>query len=404
MLSTATHYLDLAIATAITAAPVVALGMLIIRPAATRRATGLVGAASILLASLSSSTASAGSSPQLLMNDTNLPDPVRPRYQSSLAVEGKAPSLDGAIQWLNSPPLKSSDLVGKVVLVDFWTYSCINCIRTLPYVRAWAEKYKDSGLVVVGVHTPEFAFEKKLSNVSNAIAQFDIRYPVAVDSDFKIWRSFRNAYWPAFYLIDARGRLRYHQFGEGSYDQTEAAIRDLLHEAGSETQDKVEPPRMVVASENPADLTNLKSPETYLGYSQADSFAPQGGLVKDSAKNYTLAPLNRNQWSLLGNWKVKSDAAVVQQPGGEVSMRFKARDLHLVAGPGTSGKKFRFRVSLDGHPPGENHGADTDANGNGVISETRLYQLVRQQPDVLERTITIEFLDTGAQAFVFTFG
>ncbi|MBO9536317.1 cytochrome c biogenesis protein DipZ [Herbaspirillum sp.] len=324
-------------------------------------------------------------------------------YRSLLPVEGKLPELDGAVEWLNSPPLSADGLRGKVVLVDFWTYSCINCIRTLPYIRAWAEKYKDQGLVVIGVHTPEFAFEKKVDNVKRALGEFKLGFPVAVDSDFRIWRSFDNSYWPAIYLADAQGRIRYHHFGEGRYDSSEKAIQDLLREAGSVQPGALVKPEAPGIQAAP-DLAALGSGETYLGYRQASGFASQERVRPDTGNRYSAAPLRLNQWSLDGDWRVSADEIALQRAGGAIAYRFSARDLHLVLGPDDDGKPVRFQVTVDGKPPGELHGADIDAGGNGMVTRTRLFQLVRQRSEVKERNFEVRFLDPGAKAYAFTFG
>lgn len=330
-------------------------------------------------------------------------DPDR-SFRSNLPVEGGAPSLNGAVQWLNGPPLTTEELRGKVVLVDFWTYSCINCIRTVPYVRAWAEKYKDQGLVVIGVHAPEFAFEKKIDNVRKAIEDFKIGYPVAIDNDYKIWRAFENSYWPAQYLIDAKGQIRYHHFGEGNYRQTEQAIQDLLREAGNQmaTTQPVTPETK--GAEASPDLKNIRSGESYLGYKRAVGFVSPGGLRADTANAYSVSQPGLNEWGLSGPWMVGSERAVLDQPDGSIVYRFSARDLHLVLGPGATGKPVRFQVTVDGHMPGSNHGEDIDADGHGTITSTKLYQLVRQSGDVEERTFEIRFLDPGVEAYAFTFG
>ncbi|SDB70261.1 Cytochrome c biogenesis protein CcdA [Agrobacterium fabrum] len=325
-------------------------------------------------------------------------------FRSELPVEGQAPSLNGAVEWLNSPPLTREQLRGKVVLIDFWTYSCINCIRTIPYVRAWAEKYRDQGLVVIGVHAPEFAFEKKIDNVRQAVADFKIDYPVAIDNDYKIWRAFDNSYWPAHYLIDARGQIRYHHFGEGNYRETEEAIQDLLREAGSSASasDTVTPEAN--GAEAGADIRHMLSGETYIGYRQAQSFASNEAMRADTPRDYSVKTPALNEWGLSGKWTVGAEAATLDVADGGITYRFSARDLHLVLGPDGAGKPVRFQVSIDGHPPGADHGADTDADGNGVVTSTRLYQLVRQSGTVEARTFAIRFLDPGVQAYAFTFG
>jgi cytochrome c biogenesis protein CcdA/thiol-disulfide isomerase/thioredoxin len=323
-----------------------------------------------------------------------------------LPVEGEIPSFAGATLWLNSPPLTAEGLRGKVVVVDFWTYSCINCLRALPYVESWYQKYKDHGLVVIGVHAPEFAFEKDANNVRRAVKDLKIAYPVALDNDYAIWQAFNNQYWPAHYFIDASGRIRAHHFGEGNYDESEQIIRTLLTEAG---QSGLPPPGMgqsaAVGVQAPPDEAHDQSPETYVGYRRADSFASPGGFVQDQAHVYAAPPaLKLNQWALGGSWNVDPEKAVLGASGGKIEFRFYARDLHLVLGPGSGGKPVRFRVTLDGAPPGASHGADTDSSGAGIIDGQRLYQLIRQSGDVGEHVFAIEFLDPGVQAYSFTFG
>lgn len=325
-------------------------------------------------------------------------------FRANLPVEGRAPSLDGAVEWLNSPPLTSEQLRGKVVLVDFWTYSCINCIRTVPFVRAWAEKYKDQGLVVIGVHAPEFAFEKKIDNVRQAVSDFKIAYPVAIDNDYRIWRAFENSYWPAHYLIDARGQVRYHHFGEGNYRQTEQAIQDLLHEAGSKMPASAPVTPDAKGAEAGPDLRNIRSGETYLGYQRATGFASPEPLRAGIASDYSVNELGLNEWGLAGTWTVGPEQAMLDRAGGGIASSFRARDLHLVLGPGKAGKPVRFRVTIDGKAPGADHGADIDADGNGIVAATRLYQLIRQSDDVKARKFEIRFLDAGVEAYAFTFG
>ncbi|HTP38403.1 MAG TPA: cytochrome c biogenesis protein DipZ [Steroidobacteraceae bacterium] len=323
----------------------------------------------------------------------------------ALPDEGMAPALDGAVTWLNSPPLTLASLHGKVVLVDFWTYSCINCLRSLPYVRGWAAKYRDHGLVVIGVHAPEFAFEKNLDNVSKAVKDLGITYPIAVDNNYAIWQAFNNEYWPAHYFIDANGHLRGHHFGEGDYAESERVIQRLLAEAGNQDV----PGGMLTPSgsgaEAAADNSAMQSPETYVGYGRASNFENTGPQVFDKPNTFTTpATLALNHWGLGGLWNVQSEQAVLVKAPGTVSFRFHARDLHFVLGPAADGKPVRFRVLLDGKPPGEDHGADVDAAGNGVVRDQRLYQLIRQTHAVQDRTFTIEFLDPGVQASSFTFG
>ncbi|MEO7325260.1 MAG: cytochrome c biogenesis protein DipZ [Dokdonella sp.] len=332
-------------------------------------------------------------------------EPSKASSAATLPVERIAPSLDGADEWLNSKPLTAADLRGKVVLVDFWTYSCINCLRALPYVRAWAEKYKDQGLIVIGVHAPEFAFEKDVDNVRRAVRDNEIAYPVAIDNDYAIWRAFKNEYWPAHYFIDAQGRIRHHHFGEGKYDESERVIQQLLAESGRSHVSADLVKTQAAGAQLASDLGDVQSPETYAGYARAANFASTGGQVKDAAHVYA-APVEpaRNQWGLAGNWSVGEEKADLLAAGGRIVYRFHARDLHLVLGPSTNGKPVRFRVRIDGAAPGQNHGTDTDNDGNGVITEQRLYQLIRSSGEVKDRTFDIEFIDPGAQAFAFTFG
>jgi cytochrome c biogenesis protein CcdA/thiol-disulfide isomerase/thioredoxin len=321
-----------------------------------------------------------------------------------LPVIDDMPPLDGATTWLNSPPLTAQALKGKVVLVDFWTYSCINCLRAIPYVRAWAEKYKDQGLVVIGVHAPEFAFERKVDNVRKAIANLKITYPLAIDNDYAIWRAFGNQYWPAHYFIDAQGRIRHEHFGEGNYDESERIIQQLLAEAGA--QHVADGLVSVAASgaEAASDTADVRSPETYVGFRRAENFASPGGEVGDRPHDYAVGPLQLNQWGLTGNWTVGGENAVSNGKDNGIVFRFHARDLHLVLGPAPEGGVVHFRVMVDGATPGDSHGADVDANGDGVVTGQRLYQLVRQAGPVMDRTFEIRFLDPGVQAFAFTFG
>lgn len=325
-----------------------------------------------------------------------------------LPVEGTLPTLDGAVQWLNSPPLSAQSLRGKVVLIDFWTYSCINCLRTLPYVKAWAEKYKDQGLVVIGVHAPEFAFERNIDNVKKATHDLGIDYPVAIDNNYAIWRSLNNQYWPAHYFVDAQGRIRYHHFGEGDYAESEKVIQQLLTEAGHADAAKI-PTGLsnagVAGVEAAADDHDMQSPETYIGYARAENFASPGGETQDKTHTYAApAQPALNDWGLAGKWSVGSEHATLTAPAGEIVYRFHARDLHLVLGPDKDGKPVRFRVSIDGAAPGAAHGSDVSADGTGTVTEERLYQLVRQTGDIKDHTFSIEFLDPGVEAYSFTFG
>lgn len=325
-----------------------------------------------------------------------------------LPVEGTLPTLDGATGWLNSPPLSREQLRGKVVLIDFWTYSCINCLRAMPFVHEWAQRYRDHGLVVIGVHTPEFAFERDPRNVMKAVQQLKIQYPVALDNQYAIWRAFNNRYWPAHYFVDAQGAIRGHQFGEGNYAHSEQVIRRLLVEAG---QTELPPPADPAAADlqgvaTQADMGNLRSPETYLGHARAEQFASPGGQRADAAFGYTLpSTLALNQWGLSGQWRVNDEAAQLQQAGGRIAFQFHARDLHLVLAPGENGKPVRFRVLLDGKPlPAADAGADVAADGTGTVNEHRLYQLIRQRSTIGPHRFEIEFLDAGVQAYAFTFG
>ncbi|MGB3447764.1 MAG: thioredoxin family protein, partial [Xanthobacteraceae bacterium] len=321
-----------------------------------------------------------------------------------LPVEGTLPSLDGAVEWLNSAPLTAEQLKGKVVLVDFWTYSCINCLRALPYVRAWAEKYKDQGLVVIGVHAPEFAFEKIIGNVKKAVTDLKVDYPVAIDNNYKIWRAFNNHYWPAHYFIDADGRIRHHHFGEGDYDNSERIIQLLLSQAGRKLKSADLVNVSATGAQAAADMNRVKSPETYLGYERAENFVSPGGAVRDMRHTYQASVDELNAWGLTGDWTIANERASLDAPGGGIVYRFHARDLHLVLGPDNDGKPVRFRVTIDGKPPGDDHGMDTDADGNGTVTGERLYQLIRQKGDVADHTFAIEFLDPGVRAYAFTFG
>jgi cytochrome c biogenesis protein CcdA/thiol-disulfide isomerase/thioredoxin len=321
-----------------------------------------------------------------------------------LPVEGALPSLSGAAEWLNSKPLTADDLKGKVVVVDFWTYSCINCLRSIPYVRAWAEKYRDHGLVVIGVHSPEFAFERNIDNVKKAVATLRIGYPVAIDNDYAIWRAFNNEYWPAHYFIDATGAIRHHEFGEGDYDESERVIQKLLTEAGAANV----PTGIVAVNASGAEAapsqTDHQSPETYIGYGRIEHFTSPGGVAQDASHLYAAGSAGRNDWSLVGNWTVGKERALLNDKDGSIIYRFHARDLHLVLGPGMEGSPVRFVVTVDGNAPGNAHGVDVDAEGNGVVTAQRLYQLVRTSGMVVDHTFEIRFLDPGVRAYAFTFG
>jgi thiol-disulfide isomerase/thioredoxin len=321
------------------------------------------------------------------------------------AAEGRFPSLDGATGWLNSEPLTPEKLRGKVVLVDFWTYSCINWQRTLPYVRAWAAKYKDQGLVVIGAHTPEFEFEKNVDNVSHFAKDMSVDYPIAIDSDYGIWGAFGNHYWPALYFIDAKGTIRHHVFGEGEYEESERFIQKLLTEAGAAniSHDLVKVEGRGI--EAPADWKNLRSPETYLGYDRTENFSSRGGVVPGRGRVYSVpAPLELNYWALSGEWTMGKQGVALGEAKGRIAYRFHARDVHLVMGPAAPGATVRFRILIDGKPPGAAHGVDVNEQGFGAVTEQRLYQLVRQPNAIVDRQFEIEFLDPGVEAFVFTFG
>jgi thiol-disulfide isomerase/thioredoxin len=326
--------------------------------------------------------------------------PFRPSSASDLA------SLSGATAWLNSSPLTAADLQGKVVLVDFWTYTCINWLRTVPYVRAWAARYKEKGLIVIGVHTPEFTFEEDVDNVRKAAQERGVTYPIAIDNNRAIWSGFGNHYWPALYFVDATGRVRDHHFGEGNYEESEMRIRQLLAAAGSSSGiDRESVSFEAHGPEVAADWGSLKSPETYVGHHKAEKFASPGGAAVNTRRLYAIPPrLRLNQWALSGEWTVKAEAAVLNAGGGRIAFRFHARDLHLIMGPAARRGAVSFRVLIDGQPPGSSHGSDADEQGNGTVTEQRLYQLIRQSGPVSERQFEIEFLDSNVEAFAFTFG
>ena len=322
-----------------------------------------------------------------------------------LPIEGELASLDGATGWLNSQPLATAGLRGKVVLIDFWTYTCINWLRTLSYVRAWAEKYEEQGLVVVGVHTPEFPFEQDVDNVRQAAQDMRVEYPIALDSDYAIWRAFNNRYWPAVYIADAQGRIRHHKFGEGGYREAETVIQLLLREAG---RGDVGDGLVSVDAEGlevQADWANLESSETYLGYEQAQNFASPGGAGFDEPRTYVVPdPLGLNRWALSGNWTIERGASVLNDADGGIAFRFHSRDVHLVMGPRSRGTSVPFRVLVDGELPGDAHGFDVDEQGHGTVSQQRLYQLIREPGSIIDRTFEITFLAPGVEAYVFTFG
>jgi thiol-disulfide isomerase/thioredoxin len=327
------------------------------------------------------------------------------RAADRLPVEGKLPALAGATEWLNSHPLTPAGLRGKVVLVHFWTYTCINSLRPLPYVRAWAAKYKDQGLVLIGVQAPEFEFEKNPDNVRWAVKDLNIGYPVAIENDHAIWRAFRNEYWPALFFADAKGRIRHHQYGEGEYEKSETIIQQLLAEAGTGDISRELVSVDARGVQAAADWGSLKSPETYLGYERAENFASPGGAARDTRHVYAVpVEMRLNQWALSGEWTVQKQGAVLHKANGRIAYRFHARDLHLVMGPAMRGASVRFRVLLNGQPPGAARGTDVDDQGSGTVTEQRLYQLIRQPKPIGDRQFGIEFLDSGAEPFVFTFG
>jgi thiol-disulfide isomerase/thioredoxin len=325
--------------------------------------------------------------------------------QAQIGEIRQLPSLSGATEWLNSAPLSPAGLKGKVVLVDFWTYSCINWRRTLPYLSAWARKYKDQGLVIIGVHTPEFVFEKNMENVRWAVRNMQVEYPVAVDNNRAIWLAFKNQYWPALYFVDSQGRIRHHVFGEGEYDKSELMIQELLIKAGAHGVQhdliSVDPRGLEVD----ADWADLQSPETYAGYEHSTNFSSPGGTVRNKSHIYTASEkLKLNHWALSGDWTIRGESARSNQANGRVAFCFHARDLHLVMGPAALGTPVRFRVKIDGEAPGVAHGSDINERGDGTLREQRLYQLVRQSKPILDRRFEIEFLDPGVEIFSFTFG
>jgi thiol-disulfide isomerase/thioredoxin len=309
-----------------------------------------------------------------------------------------------ATEWLNSPPQTAMNLRGKVVVVQFWTYTCINWRRTLPYIRAWDAKYRGQGLVVIGVHTPEFDFEENVKNVRSELGEMHIEYPVAIDNQHAIWNAFHNVYWPALYLLDPRGHIRYRLFGEGEYARTEREIQKLLAEAGGHPSSDLAAVAPLGA-EVPADERNLRSPESYVGYEMAERFASEGGAMPNRRHEY-VAPnhLSLNEWALSGHWTIRRQAAVLDDANGKIVYRFRARDLNLVMAPSVLGTPVRFRVLIDGQSPGPASGADIDEHGYGTVNEARLYQLIRQSGRITDREFVIEFLSSGVSAYDFTFG
>jgi len=370
-----------------------------VSPSPTRRSYQLLLAA-ILVSAI-------GAPIETLAEDKGVVHQMTPAAVQSrpIPIEGELPSFGRATEWLNSQPLTAAGLRGKVVLIEFWTYTCINWLRTLPYVRAWAQKYKNQGLVVIGVHSPEFAFEKNVDNVRRGAKNLRVDFPIAIDSDHAIWRAFKNDYWPALYFVDAQGHIRHHQFGEGEYQQSEMIIQRLLAEAGISGigDDLVSVDAQ--GAEAAADWGSLKSPENYVGYERTENFASHGGPVLDKPRAYAVPTrLSLNQWALSGDWTVKNQAVVLNKANGRIAYRFHARDLHLVMGPAARGTSVRFRVLIDGQPPRAAHGIDVDDQGNGTVTEQRLYQLIRQPKPIADRQFEIVFLDSGVEAFVFTFG
>jgi thiol-disulfide isomerase/thioredoxin len=334
------------------------------------------------------------------------PAPVGLHTSSArLPVEGWLPSFDGATGWLNSQPLTAADLSGKIVLANFWTYTCVNWLRQLPYLRAWAGKYADHNLIVIGVHTPEFSFEHDLANVHTAVSDMQIEYPVVIDNNYAVWRAFGNHYWPALYFADPQGRIRHHHFGEGEYDQSEMVIQQLLVEAQATDHDHERVSVDASGVEAPADWASLRSAENYTGSARTENFASPGGPVPDKPHAYAIpVQLGLNQWALSGEATMEEEATTLNAASGQLACRFHARDLNLVMGPAAPGTSLQFRVGIDGQPPGEAHGSDADGDGNGTLTQQRVYQLIRQPGPVTDRTFEITFLDPGAQAYCFTFG
>lgn len=333
------------------------------------------------------------------------PDPMRDVTARVLGDEGPFPDLGGAVGWINTAPLTSKSLRGKVVLADIWTYSCINSIRPMPYLKSWAAKYKEAGLVIIGIHSPEFEFEKDRANVEKAVRDMKITYPVAIDSNHGVWQAFNNQYWPADYFIDGKGRIRHHHFGEGDYEASERVLQQLLEENGAAGLDGSLVNISGSGIEAPPDLKDARSPETYVGFNRGENFVSPERFTRDSRMSYSVpAKLSLNQWALAGSWIVGDEKATSQEASGKIAFRFHSRDLNLVLGAASAGKPVRFRVKIDGTVPGDDHGSDVEANGSGEIHEPRLYQLIRQKDPVADRTFEIEFLDPGAQGYVVTFG
>jgi len=325
-------------------------------------------------------------------------------FDSGIGDEGRIPELDGAVAWVNSAPLSSKALRSNVVLVNFWTYSCINSLRELPYMKAWAAKYKDAGLVVIGVHAPEFGFERNPTNVKAAVSELNVTYPIPIDSNHSIWASFRNEYWPADYFIDGKGRIRYHHFGEGDYEKSESVIKTLLIENGATGLDESVVHIKAEGPEAPPS-NDVQSPETYVGYARAENFASTERIARDSRRIYSPpARPELNQWGLGGSWNIGAERGTLESAPGKIVFRFHSRDLHMVLGPSKNGTPVRFKVKVNGAAPGDGHGSDSAADGTGEVRRPRMYQLVRQKGPIKDVTFEIEFLDPGIEAFSFTFG
>jgi len=334
---------------------------------------------------------------------SSLPGKMLSSVPLKLPTEGFLPTFRGATGWLNTESIQDATLHGKIVLVDFWTYSCINWRRTLPFLRAWNQNYKEHGLVVIGVHTPEFLFERDTDNVREATKSMRIEFPIALDNNFGICRAFANEYWPALYFVDAKGRIRHHQFGEGDYDRSEQVIQDLLMENGATGLTSI---RTVdtAGPELAADWNNLKSPENYLGYARTVGFEAHRAVFDRPGKYEAPVQLKLNHWGLAGDWIVMSQEIASRSPHAKICYQFHARDLHLVMKPAIRGSSTRFRVSIDGNEPGSSHGVDIDARGIGTLDEPRMYQLIRQSQSVIDRRVEIEFLEPSVNAYSFTFG
>ena len=369
-----------------------------------RQVLFLVGSSVLvaLIAWLVALAAGARANEPAFLRHTGAPNMPRPAL---LSAEGMIPSLASATAWINTKPIAAEELRGKVVLIDFWTYTCINWRRTVPYLRSWVERYGKSGMLLIGVHSPEFVFERDLDNVRQAVQQIGVGYPVAVDNEFSIWHAFKNQYWPALYIFDSQGRLRHQQFGEDGYEQAEGVIRRLLQEAGQAALDSGAPRVDAAGAEAAAAWRDLRSGENYLGSSRTRNFVSPGGIAPGKPHAYAApSGLALNRWALAGTWTIDADHVTAGAAAAKIAYRFHARDLHLVMGPETRGQAIRFRVLLDGKPPGGSHGSDLDKEGNGTLREQRMYHLLRQAGPIEDRLFEIEFLEPGAAAFSFTFG